>query len=96
MRKSLGGRTQGEIVDRWPFADKPNTASMPILLVTHDADDGSWQFFCGTTNDSVDARVVGLGRMYQRDGTLGELADMPEGWCASRASPDHPWQRRPA
>ena len=89
----------------WPFADKPNTASIttrqvlegaPILLVTHDEDDGGWQFLCGTTNDPADARVVGLGQMLRRDGTLGELADLPEGWRASRASADGPWGRRPA
>jgi hypothetical protein len=105
MRMSSGRRLQGEIVDGWPFADKPNTASIttrqvlegaPILLVTHDADDGSWQFLCGTTDDPADARVVGLGQMYKRDATLGQLADLPEGWQASRASPDLPWQRMPA
>ena len=105
MRRSLGGRTEGEIVEIWPFADTPNTASIttrqvlegaPILLVTHDADDGSWQFVCGTTDDPADARVVGLGQMYKRDATLRELADLPEGWRASRTSTDRPWQRGPA
>jgi hypothetical protein len=92
-------------VESWPFADRPNTASIttrqvlegaPILLVTHDADDGGWQFLCGTTNDPSDARVVGLGRMYKRDPTLGELSDLPEGWRASRTSADVPWRRDPA
>ena len=87
----------------WPFADTPNTASIttrqvlegaPILHVTHDEDDGSWQFLCGTTNDPADARVVGLGRMYARDPSVGELADLPEGWMAWRDSPELPWQRR--
>ena len=50
-------------MDVWPFADPPNTAvittrpvleqSAPILLVVHDAVDGTWQFLCGTTNDSA-------------------------------------------
>ena len=92
------------IMQSWPFDDEPNTASIttrqvlegaPILLVTHDADDGSWQFLCGTTSDPTDARVVGLGRMYARDATLGALADLPEGWQASRASAEGPWERRP-
>jgi hypothetical protein len=105
MRMASGGRTQGEIMDGWPFADKPNTASIttrqvlegaPILIVTHDADDGGWQFLCGTTDDPADARVVGLGQMVKRDATLGRLADLPEGWRASRASPDGRWQRGPA
>ncbi len=90
----------------WPFEDAPNTASIttrqvleagaPILRVAHDADDGSWQFLCGTTDDPADARVVGLGQMYARDATLGELADLPEGWQAWRAAPDQPWQRGPS
>ena len=95
---------EGGIVERWPFADKPNgvdhhssrAQGAPILLVTHDADDGSWQFLCGTTDDPSDARVVGLGQMYKRDPTVGELADLPEGWRASRASADRPWHREPA
>jgi hypothetical protein len=92
-------------VSNWPFANKPNTASIttrqvlegaPVLLVTHDADDGSWQFLCGTTDDPADARIVGLGQMYARDLTLGELADLPEGWKAWRAAPNAPWARGPA
>ena len=86
----------------WPFEDPPNTASIttrqvldgaPILRVAHDADDGAWQFLCGTTDDPADARVVGLGRMYGRDPSLGTLADLPEGWRAWRTSPTHPWER---
>jgi hypothetical protein len=93
-------------VASWPFEDPPHTASItsrqvleggaPILRVSHDADDGSWQFLCGTTDDPADARVVGLGRMYARDLTLGDLADLPEGWEARRTAPGLPWQRRPA
>jgi hypothetical protein len=93
-------------LDDWPFADRPNTASIttrqvleagaPILRVAHDADDGSWQFLCGTTSDPADARVVGLGRMYARDPSLRAIADLPEGWCAWRKAPGLPWQRGPA
>jgi hypothetical protein len=92
-------------MDNWPFDDKPNTASIttrqvlegaPILLVTHDADDGSWQFLCGTTDDPEDARIVGIGQVYKRDVSVGELADLPEGWRAWRASAKEAWQRGPA
>jgi hypothetical protein len=91
-------------VDEWPFEDPPNTASIttrqvlegaPVLRVSHDADDGSWQFLCGTTEDAADGRVVGLGRMCTRDASLLELADLPEGWQAWRARPGIPWQRAP-
>lgn len=56
----------------WKFVDPPNVATFttrkvleghPILLVTHDFDDGAWQFLCGTTNDDADGRVVGLGEI---------------------------------
>jgi hypothetical protein len=89
-------------VTDWPFADQPNTASIttrqvlegaPILLVTHDADDGGWQFLCGTTDDPADGRIVGLGGIYKRDASVGELADLPEGWRAWRASAGQPWRR---
>ena len=47
--------------DRWPFDQAPNVAALttrqvlernfPILIVTHYADDDSWAFVCGTTED---------------------------------------------
>jgi hypothetical protein len=89
----------------WPFDDPPNTAALttrqvleagaPILRVTHDAEDGGWQFLCGTSDDPVDARVVGLGRLHARDATLGEVADLPEGWVAWREHAGGPWRRAP-
>jgi len=49
---------------RWPFPDSAETAvlttrqvleqGLPVLLVTHDRDDGAWQFLCGTTDDPKD------------------------------------------
>jgi hypothetical protein len=95
----------GELVPDWPFEDPPNTAAIttrlvldgaPILLVTHDADDGGYQFLPGTSVDPHDARVVGLGEMCARDSSLLELADLPEGWRAWRADVGAPWKRGPA
>ena len=93
------------MVDAWPFEDSRNTASIttrqvldgaPVLLVTHDDDDGSWQFLCGTTDDPADARVVGLGEMYKRDpesrsgrrsaGRLAGLAGVV-GWAVGAKPP---------
>ena len=88
----------------WPFENGPKTAVIttrqilegaPVLSVSHDADDGSWQFMPGTTVTSDDARIVGLGEMCKRDPTLRELGDLPEGWRATRARPGGSWHREP-
>ncbi len=51
----------------WPFNELPNAVTittrhvmergLPILVVTHDADDGCWQMLCGTIDDPDDARM---------------------------------------
>jgi hypothetical protein len=67
--------------------------SAPILRVCHDADDGAWQFLHGGPVSEEDAAVVGLGRMLERDPSLRELADLPEGWIAERADVGSAWMR---
>jgi hypothetical protein len=92
-------------MDDWPFENTPKTAVLTtrqvlegaaILYVTHDADDGSWQFHTGGPVTSADARIVGLGEICRRDPGLRELADLPEGWQARRDRPGAPWRRFPA
>lgn len=89
----------------WPFDDPPNVAvftvrsivegGLPILLVTHDEDDGAWQFHDGSDQPrDEDAMIVGLREMLDHDATIAELADLPYGWIAWRAAPDQPWQRQ--
>lgn len=94
------------MIPDWPFDDPPNVATIttrqvledgyPVLLVTHDEDDGCWQILCGTTNDTDDLRLVGLDCMYVLDPSIGELADLPLGYQAWRESPSSPWIREPA
>jgi hypothetical protein len=89
----------------WAFDDPPNVATYttrrvldeghPILLVTHDEDDGAWQFLCGTTNDAAHGRIVGLECIVDLDPSLIELADLPLGWRAWRESPGKAWIREP-
>lgn len=86
----------------WPFDVPVNAASFttkyvvegsrPILEVYHDHE-GEWQFLCGTTNASADAKLVCLGCIIERDPSIFPLADMPPGWVAYRASTDQPWSR---
>lgn len=86
----------------WPFDEPVNAAALtttrvareghPVLLVTHDLE-GDWQVLCGTTNNPEDALIVCLGCAYQRDRSIGQLADLPPGWRAYRESVDQPWTR---
>jgi hypothetical protein len=89
----------------WPFDDPPNVAvfttksivfgRQPVLLVTHNEEDGAWQFLPREGAGHVkDAALVSLREMIERDGTLAGLADLPVGWRAWRESSDSPWLRK--
>jgi len=87
----------------WPFADPPETevitlgrvarGESPLRLVTHDDDDGSWQFLDGEHVAEEDALVIALGEMVQLDPSLASLADLPIGWHAWRDDGSHDWRR---
>jgi hypothetical protein len=91
--------------DKWPFANPPNFATITtraiidgndwIALVSHDADDGAWQFLPAEGYDEATAMVVGLHHLLEKDGSVAELANLPLGWHAWRDSPTAPWQRAP-
>jgi hypothetical protein len=67
----------------------------PVLRVTHNEEDGAWQFLPpGGAGHLKNAALVSLREMIERDSTLAELADLPVGWCAERESPNSPWLRR--
>jgi hypothetical protein len=93
------------LADDWPFDDPPNVAvvttrdvtedKVPILFVSHDRDDGAWQFLTGGPVLEENARVVALRRIWLLDPSVGQLADLPMGWQAFRSSPLDPWRKRP-
>lgn len=85
----------------FPFYDAPNTATIvcchvmnkvaPILYVSHDADDGMWQFLCGKPHSEEDARIVSLKFAFELDNSVGELKGIPCGYYATRESKEKPW-----
>ena len=87
----------------WPFTDAEDVevivldrilrGESPLRLVTHDEDDGAWQFLDGGHVFEDDAVVVHLAEMAQFDPAVLTLSDLPPGWHAWRDSPDHPWRR---
>lgn len=89
--------------NQWPFADPKNVAvitlksitmgSNPILHVTHDGEDGTWQFLDGSTVSAEDASIVSLEEIARIDPTVMELADLPLGWYAYRSAASEPWRR---
>jgi hypothetical protein len=90
--------------DDWPFADPKNVAvftttqvlrlRQPILHVSHDDEDGAWQFASGAQQVSAgDAMIVALEEMVEHDPTICELADLPLGWFAERDGVGSPWRR---
>jgi len=86
---------------KFPFRDSPNTAVItcahvleednPIMYITHDEDDGMWQFLCGGLHTEEDARVVSLYEMFACDRSVAEVANMPLGFVAERSEPDTAW-----
>lgn len=90
----------------WPFHDSPDVAVFTsrdivehrkiITYVSHDDDDGAWQFHAGdgTPEDECDARIVSLQEVLNLDATVSELADLPTGWYAWRTSREDDWKRQ--
>ena len=90
----------------WPFEDAENTAVITssrilggqdwVYCVSHDADDGAWQFhpYSGRTPEE-DAKVVSLKSMLEVEPRVAELADLPLGWQAWRQEQSSDWQRAP-
>jgi len=89
----------------WKFEDTPNLAVLTtspvasgvdwIAYVSHDADDGGWQFHGTQTPTVENGAVLGLGEVVALDPSIAELHDLPLGWNASRLSPDGKWERQP-
>src|SRR5215470_11170360 len=84
------------------FDDPPNSASLickhvlngelPILFVSHDEDDGGWQFLCNVNEHEVnDIAIVALHRATDLDPTVSEVSDLPLGFIATRAGRDQSW-----
>lgn len=87
----------------YPFIDEPNTACIvckhvlcenkPILYVSHDEEDGCWQFMCGDEHVFPDdARVIALSEAWELDDSISEVAGMPCGSFAERESVTSDWR----
>lgn len=86
------------------FSDSPNTAVFTtkfvideqneITRVTHEIEDGAWQFFSDDKFDDFEtiAKVVGLREIIDIDKSVLEIADLPLGYIATRKNKNDKWQ----
>jgi hypothetical protein len=95
----------GSSIFNWKFSDPPHTgvytterimnSEEPILLVTHDVEDGAWQFHVPSESTIETAALVCFHHIADMDATIKELFDLPIGWCAKRNSVSDLWVREP-
>jgi len=88
----------------WKFPDPPHTGvflsetvhkgTEPVTFVSHDAEDGAWQFFGDSMTDGGGPVISCFHHPIDRDPSLAELADLPLGWFAERDKVGEPWIRR--
>lgn len=98
----LNDPATAKVVSAWSFVEPYNlgvftTAKVltgePILMVTHDREDGGWRFLTGATEAPDQGRRVPLLELVRRDPTLNEIGDLPLGGMAVRDSRRDRWQR---
>ena len=70
-------------------------AREPVLHVSHDSQDGAWQFLGWEAPSVEDGVVACIEHLIEADHSLNELHDLPRGWHAWRESRDEPWTREP-
>jgi hypothetical protein len=90
--------------EEWRFEDEPRVAvfttthvvraGKPIVYVSHDADDGTWQFHSDDAVSTKDLMILALEEILEIDPTIGSLASLPEGYCASRRDRSSAWRIR--
>jgi hypothetical protein len=64
----------------------------PILYVSHDEDDESWQFLCGLDDHTqANIKIVSLKNATELDSTINDLYEMPVGYEAERRTINDKW-----
>ncbi len=87
---------------QWQFQDDPTAmvfslrqiivGHAAVTHVTHDSDDGAWQFIEAVNPQEEDGCVCTLEEMILIDSSLIEIADLPLGWRAIRSEIGAPWR----
>lgn len=91
-------------MNKLKFRELPNTAVITnkkiiqrlswIGYVSHDVEDGAWQFLeLSRKQDTKNASVISLEEIIAIDPSILELADLPLGWHAWRETKESSWKR---
>jgi hypothetical protein len=89
----------------WKFSNPPHTGVFttksimndeePIVYVSHDTEDGAWQFHGPSESTRESISYVCFHHIVDKDPSINELHDLPTGWCAWRERLSDPWVREP-
>ena len=84
------------------FKDAPETACIvcqhvldgknPITFISHDKEDGMWQFLCSEDHILEDVRLISQAEAFQIDESIGQAADLPRGFVIERTEAKGRWK----
>ena len=84
------------------FKDAPDTACIicqhvldrknPITFISHDEEDGMWQFLCSEDHILEDVRLISQAEALQIDESIGQVADLPRGFVIERTEAKGRWK----
>jgi len=90
--------------DTYKFDDNPNVAVIvcchvlsgeeSVMYVSHDMDDGMWQFLCNKSHTTDDAKIASLQEVLDLDNSINALGHMKCGYFATRNSGNDHWNIR--
>ena len=65
-----------------------------VTYVSHDQEDGAWQFFSNDTFDDYEkvAKIVGFNEILEHDPTIKPLKNLEMGFCAIRKNKRDLWK----
>lgn len=88
----------------WKFPDPPHAQAYlsetvhkgteAVTYVSHDAEDGAWQFLGDSMSDGGGPVLSCLHHPIDNDASIAELANLPRGWYAERSKVGEPWIRK--
>lgn len=84
------------------FKDAPETACIvcqhvldgknPITFISHDKEDGMWQFLCSEDHILEDVRLISLAEACKLDESINQVADLPRGFVMERTEAKGRWK----